>query len=217
VKSAIRVTLYNQGQDCSSPNAILVHDSVVNRFKDQLISELENISVGSYASFDTVVGPNTSYDHVVKISKIFKENRHFCKYGGYLNPTTGIIHPTVFEKPLEQANFHEFFAPVFMIHPYSNDSDLSRYFEHPCYYPNAMYISLFGQSNYVLSLIKRGLHTKHNVLRNTDLHIVERGFHPYGGNGPDASCVYAGGRKIPGATLPQREIYFYLVKKAANN
>lgn len=77
-----------------------------------------------------------------------------------------------------------------------------------------MFVTLFGRSSYVKGLVSKNLRTSENILRNTDLHKVERGFLPYGGLCARASCVYTPeGEMIVGATLPQRDIYLYHVNR----
>jgi len=49
------------------------------------------------------------------------------------------------------------------------------------------------------------------VLNNTDLHVVEKGYNPYGGHGVAASCLYVNGVRIAKPTLPQRDIHEHLV------
>ena len=218
VESTLRVVLYNQGQDCAGPNSILIHQSRLNEFKALLLQKLSDEVkelVGPYQNRENIVGPNTEPKHTLQVAEEFYKNREFCIYGGQINPVTGLIWPSVFEKPLVKGpGLVEFFAPVMLLQPYENDSSLSLYFEDQLYYENAMYVTVFGESSYIKSLIDKGLHTKENILYNTDLHKYERGFNPYGGLGPNASCVFIGGRRIAGATLPQKDIYQYLVVPA---
>ncbi len=215
VESALRVVLYNQGQDCAGPNAILVHEAQHKEFRAQLLNQLRTLKskVGPYDDRNNIVGPNTDPDHSLKVSLLFKENREYCLYGGDINPVSGLIYPTVFEKPLPLGgNYKEFFAPVFYLQPYGTESVLSGYFKDPRYFPNAMYISLFGSSSYIDLLVDTPLHQPESILRDSDLHVEEKGYLPYGGQGPSASCLYIDGKRICGATLPQRDIYLYLVK-----
>ncbi|MEK9497241.1 aldehyde dehydrogenase family protein [Photorhabdus sp. P32] len=215
VESAKRVVLYNQGQDCAGPNAILVHNDIYDSFKQQLISDLKNIEdrVGPYSDYKNIVGPNSDIDHSVKIAAIFKANRPYCTYGGDVNPINGMIKPTVFEKELSLGgNYKEFFAPVFFLQRYYQDKDLIHYFSDPLYPANAMYISLFGTSDYIHHQLSERLHLPDSILSNTDLHLEEHGYLPYGGQGPAASCLWYEGNRISGSTLPQRDIYHYLIE-----
>ncbi|MEU9832641.1 aldehyde dehydrogenase family protein [Streptosporangium sp. NPDC048047] len=215
VTSALRVVLYNQGQDCAGPNSILVHTGRTAEFQSRLLDELRRIEplVGPYDDRRNIVGPNSDPDHTIRVAQMFQENRRYCVHGGEINPVTGLIRPTVFVRPLrEGGNFREFFAPVFCLQPYETDADLAEYFEDEKYGPNAMYVSLFGASPYTESLVDTRWHTAESILRGTDLHLTEKGYLPYGGMGPAASCVYVNGERVEGATLPQRDIYRHLVE-----
>lgn len=214
IESALRVVLYNQGQDCAGPNSILVHRQVYGEFICRLREELVKCEdyVGDYARKENIVGPNSDPDHTLKVVKMFKEYREHCTYGGEINPISGLIRPTVFERPLSLGgNYKEFFAPVFFVQPYADDSELAGYFEHPLYAPNSMYVSLFGSSGYIDELVASGKHAAETVLNNTDLHVVEKGYNPYGGYGVAASCLYVNGVRIAKPTLPQRDIHEHLV------
>ncbi|MFJ4145093.1 aldehyde dehydrogenase family protein [Pseudomonas sp. NPDC089734] len=218
IESALRVVLYNQGQDCAGPNSILVHRDVHAEFMHRLREELSKCEshVGDYACKDNIVGPNSDPDHTLKVVKMFKDYREHCTYGGEINPISGLIRPTVFERPLSLGgNYKEFFAPVFFIQPYDQDAELANYFEHPLYAPNSMYVSLFGSSPYIDSLVACGKQDAGTVLNNTDLHIVEKGYNPYGGHGVAASCLYVNGVRIAKPTLPQRDIHEHLVAAGA--
>lgn len=214
IESAKRVVLYNQGQDCAGPNSILVHNDIYNDFRLRLIDELKKIEhkVGTYEDPNTIVGPNSDIDHSIKLASIFKQYREYCTYGGEINIINGLIKPTIFEKPLALGgNYKEFFAPIFFLQAYGSDDELDSYFSQPQYSTNAMYISLFGTSHYIKNKLNKNIHLSESILINTDLHLVERGTTPYGGQGVAASCIYFNGQVIKGNTLPQRDIYNHLV------
>ncbi len=223
VNSAIRVQLYNQGQDCSAPNAILVHGSVYDAFVGRLVERLKQVKVGLYENRENAVGPISREGDLPRIQKFLEENRQYLSPAteGIIHARTGIVEPTIIEKPLQDGgNFTEQFAPIFFVQRYESDAELVRYFEDPKYKANAMYITLFGDSPYVESLVgdpgsdKNILHDASAIIRNTDLHApgVERGTRPYGGYGRGASSISFQGRIIAKPTLPQRDIYEFLVK-----
>lgn len=215
VESTLRVTLQNQGQDCAAPNSILVQESVLPKYKTALLKKLKEIEplVGEYKDKKTIVGPNSNPDALLPTLTILDKDKEFCIYGGDINIRKNMIYPTVFIKPLSLGPaLKEYFAPIIMIQPYKDDTDLSTYFENPQYRPNAMYVTVFGESEYIKTLVTKGLHTHESIIYNTDLHKTERGFLPYGGLGLNASKVIIYGKEIAGATLPQRDIYEYLIK-----
>ncbi len=222
VEAAIKLKFYNQGQDCASPNSIMVHKDVFNDFMRILRDEIRSVRVGDYRDRKCRVGPISNPKDLVRIQDILIENRE------WLDPTTpgtiraydATVEPTIINKPLRVgANFEELFAPVLIIQKYDNDSDLSIYFEDPRYALNAMYITVYGTSKYIKSLINktigdRVLHEKSSFIQNEHLHMFgyERGTQPYGGNGYGASSISINGTITPKATLPQRDIYEWVAK-----
>ncbi len=222
VFSAMRVQLYNSGQDCAGPNAILVHKKVYNKFYKELKRELKKVRFGSFNDKRNTVGPIVEYRDLKKIQELFIKNAQWLdpEFPGIIHTKFRLIEPTIITKPLKQGpNYIEQFAPVFFLQKYEKDQDLKLYFETPQYAQNAMFITLFGSSKYIDSLIdkkmfkKRILHDKWTIIKNTDLHAkgVERGTQPYGGYGNGASSFSIYGKIITKPTLPQRDIYEQLV------
>ena len=219
VRSVIGLCLHNQGQDCAAPNSLLVATSKLDEFLELLLHDLRRVDllVGPYEDSKNIVGPNSRPNDLLRIASMFRQHATWLGYGGDVNFATSIVRPTVFVKPLaEGAALSEFFAPVFMVQPYGRDQELSDYFSHPDYARNAMYVTVFGDSDFVRILVERELHTDANVLWDTDLHVEERGWRPYGGMGQAASCVYADGICIPGPTLPQRDLFLHAQRRLSS-
>ncbi len=223
VASVLRVQLYNSGQDCASPNAILVHQDQYPEFAAALRAAVTQVRVGNYRLRENRVGPLSDRKGLAEILSALEDN------AAYLDPLTpgivhvgsGIVEPTIVLRPLSAGgNFTEYFAPIFFVQCYDRDEDLGLYFNDVRYAPNAMYVTVFGNSAFVNDLSNRKLndgrplHGASTVIRNTDLHApgVERGTQPYGGFGRGASCVSLNGRIEAKPTLPQRDIYDYLVR-----
>lgn len=222
VRSAVRVQLYNSGQDCANPDAILVHDKVHDVFVALLRDVLHQVSIGSYARRENRVGPLSDLRTLLRVQEVFIDNAQWLNEStpGIIRTKCGIIEPTIIQRPLEVGgNYQEQFAPVLFVHRYTSDDQLGLYFEDARYPHNAMYVTVFGHSDYVdnklLSLRQSGspLHDDTTIIRNKDLHAVgvERGTQPYGGFGRGASCISIHGQVISKPTLPQRDIYEHLV------
>ena len=222
VEAVSILQLYNQGQDCAAPNSILVHHKVYFEFLNLLRENVKKIKVGFYSDRFCRVGPISESDDLNRIQAIFVENKRWLDPStpGIIRTKEAIVEPTIICRPLQEGgNFTEVFAPIFFIQEYRSDSQLSQYFESNQYKRNAMYISLFGESDYVSGLADRlfsgqVLHNTFSILHNTHLHAagVERGTQPYGGYGYGASSISIHGKIITKPTLPPREIYNYLVK-----
>lgn len=218
--AVVKVSLYNQGQDCAAPNAILVIAEHFDEFILELRRKLSQIRVGKYVDRDCSVGPISDPNDIPRIQSKLIEYQRFIDPAtpGLIRSADGIVEPTLIIRPLlEGANFDENFSPLIFVQKYESDAQLSCYFEASKYAENAMYVTLFGESDYVLGLADRPvngkvLHSRESIIRDTHLHApgVERGTQPYGGRGPGASSISIFGTVVPKATLPQRDIYEYI-------
>lgn len=211
VKKTIEVKLFNNGQDCAGPDTILVHRSVSDLYADKLIRELSKVRCGqSYSDDEVVVGPlfekSSLVDIVHLISDIRKKGAKIL-YGGQVDLNQNIVYPCVMKFSLSQLQtFTEVYSPLFLIAEYSHDQELDLYFNdsNNQYQNNDMYISLFGESDYV-SKMNNGI-----VLRNCIVHDVEIGTREYGGYSPGASLVSYCKLKIAKPLLIPREIHRFL-------
>jgi len=222
VDAALRVQLYNQGEDCASPNSILVHERIYDEFIDKLKSGLRDVKVGSYDDPEVRVGPIHSPKDLMELQKFILQNNKWLdpEFGGEVDLKTLLIKPTIITKPLsEGGNYEEAFGPVFCIQKYGEDAELETYFNNPNYDRNAMYLTLWGDINYVDNFIQTSdQHDETTLVKNTHLHAkgVERGVNPYGGFGREASNITISGSFKSKPTLPQRDIYEILVKPKLN-
>lgn len=98
-----------------------------------------------------------------------------------------------------------------MLQKYDNEKELEKYFFNKKYKENAMYVSIFGDTEFENILIQKGLHNKNNILKNSDLHLKEIGYKEYGGFGKYASCICKNNVDINGATLIPGDIYLYKI------
>lgn len=217
VNAVLDLQLYNQGQDCAAPNAILVHKKSLPKFLQLLRNHIQAVNVGHYRDRTCRVGPISDPKELVRIQDLLIEHREWLdsSTSGIVRTADAIVEPTIICKPLcEGGNFSEVFAPVMFIQEYANDAKLKDYFEDERYARNAMYLSIFGTSSYVSSLVDRPiggkiLHDRSSFIRNTHLHApgIERGVQPYGGYGHGASSISIHGKITSMPTLPQRDIH----------
>ncbi|MBI5793795.1 aldehyde dehydrogenase family protein [Candidatus Uhrbacteria bacterium] len=222
VEATLNLQLYNQGQDCAAPNAILVHRNTYEAFIDLLRERIKKVKVGCYRDRSCRVGPISDPEDLKRIQMLLIDNRKWLDptTPGNINSHDAIVEPTIICRPLKEGgNFTEVFAPIIIVQKYDDDADLCLYFEHPSYARNAMYISLFGNSHFIETFIRKSidgkkLHSKSSVLLNTHLHApgVERGTQPYGGYGYAASSLSINGKIVSKPTLPQRDIYDHIAK-----
>ncbi len=222
VEAALTLQLYNQGQDCASPNSILVHNRSFLVFNNLLLEKLRRIKIGNYNDRSCIVGPINDIEDLIRIQGLLVENKKWINSNtpGVIRTNQSIVEPTIINKPLRDGgNYNEVFAPIFFIQEYENDVMLSNYFENDQYARNAMYVTVYGDSKYIDSLAGKYvndklLHDESTIIRNTHLHAhgIERGTQPYGGYGHGASSVSINRKITCKPTLPQREIYDYIVR-----
>ena len=221
VDSTIQSQLYNQGQDCTAPNSILVQRSIYERFVNKLEEKIKMVKVGPYSDRDCMVGPISKGGDVKRIADlIYKFREKISKAGeGVIRMKSQTVEPTIIEIPLaEGGNFTEQFAPIFFIQAYETDDQLAQYFEDPNYAKQAMYVCVFGESRYIYDLKQTGLHNETTIVHNSNLSDagVDKGAKAFGGFGMGASYVSIDGQSIAKPTLPQRDIYEYLIKPQMN-
>ena len=222
VEAVLTLQLYNQGQDCAAPKAVLVHADVLERFLSLLRDGLRIVKIGAYSDRSVRVGPISDPFDLVRIQEFLIRHRAWLDSTtpGIFRTSESILEPTIIVKPLrEGGNFTELFAPVVVVQAYSKEADLDLYFKNSRYATNAMYVTVYGTCRYVSKLVGKKinglvLHDLRSYLHNTHLHApgVERGTKPYGGNGYGASSLTIRDQTICTATLPQREISEYLAK-----
>ncbi|HEV7702506.1 MAG TPA: aldehyde dehydrogenase family protein [Candidatus Paceibacterota bacterium] len=222
IEAVMDLVLYNQGQDCSAPNAILVQKTIYPRFMELLYKDLAKVKIGPYRDRSCKVGPISDPKDLKRIEELIVDNHEWLdkKAGGIIHTAEAIVEPTIISKPLKEGgNYSEFFAPIFFIQKYERDNDLSLYFENQRYAKNAMHVTLYGNSIYAKKLVGKTivgkiLHNKKTFLNNTHLHApgIERGTQAYGGYGHGTSSISIDGKITPMPTLPQRDIYERIAK-----
>lgn len=218
VEAVVEVQLYNQGGDCAAPNSILVHATIADEFTSQLLDRLKQIKVGAYQDPSVCVGPMQDKKNFAEVVEaLFAErNRLYPTSEIMIDHERHLLYPTILLRPLsEGGNYTEWFAPVFVVQKYDDDSELALYFESTEYADNAGYVTLYGTSDFVdKRLVNTSIHNEVTIIRNTHLHApgIERGTQPYGGYGKNSSFISYKGHTISKPTLPQREIFEFLLK-----
>jgi predicted nucleotidyltransferase len=211
VEKSLQVKLFNNGQDCAGPDIILVHSSIIDSYLERLLAQLALIRCADNYFNDTVgIGPMFEPSSLLDTAKLIsdlQEQNGTIQYGGQFDLKNNIMYPCVMRTFLRQTqNFTEIYSPLFLVVEYEHDQELALYFEDAGsqYQLNEMYISLFGESNYVTGM--RGS----IILRDCTIHDVERGTEEYGGYSPGASSVSYRGMTISKPLLIPREIYNFL-------
>jgi len=205
IKKTIEMRVFNSGQDCAGPDAILVDCAIYSTFLSNLQKQLIKVRVGEYRDRRVRVGKLGDYRQIPIISEFLDKYRDHLVYGGVVNFKERVVFPTVVATELEQGiGYQEFFAPIFHVISYEEESDLEGYFGDQQYQDHSMYISLFGKHEYVEKI------SHSTILRNKIVNDVERGNYPYGGYGRKANYVSYNGVTHYRPVLISKEIAEHL-------
>lgn len=208
-KKVVQMRTYNSGQDCTAPDAILVHESVEDEFAKKLQKELNQLKIGDYQEKETRIGKIHSQEAIMKNIDYLREKKVI--YGGLLDYVRGIMHPTIISSPIGTPNVYEFFAPIFNLLKYSEEKELKKYFTHKSYRANNMYVSVFGQEPYLHTLEKTVL------LENKIVLDVDCGYEAFGGYGRRANFINHKEGKSSFPILISRDVAFYLGRPEQEN
>lgn len=201
----VNARLYNTGQDCMAPAAILVHDDIAEEFISNLTSRLDAIRLGENVWDSAIIGSMISEDSFDENVKYISSNTRSVIYGGYWDVNKFCISPTVFlKKRYSGENQPIFYAPFFCIYQYACLREIDMYLstkEAECY---KGYVSIFGNDSDVgmFRLNETGL----VVLNNQTLFEYEDGSIEFGGYGEGCSFVMYNGTKEVHPILLLREI-----------
>ncbi|KAG6831982.1 hypothetical protein H0H87_003126 [Tephrocybe sp. NHM501043] len=128
VLQAVRAAFEYQGQKCSALSRLYVSTSVWNNgFKDQLISEIAKIKVGSPVDFSNFMGPvigRPAYDKIIGYIQKAKEAGGEILIGGTGDDSKGyFIQPTVIlsKDPKSVTLVEEIFGPVLTVYLYEDE------------------------------------------------------------------------------------------------
>lgn len=204
-EKTVSARLFSSGQDCAGPDTVLVSKKDSVEFVAKLKETLKTVSVGSYSDPNVTVGPLADEAQIRLIGNILAKSADHIVHGGLIDYQARTVHPTVIVNDLSVSmNFEELFAPVIYVNTYEDVSQLPRYFEHPSYIANEMYITLFGSCQYVEAL------QKSVVVKDQVIFDIDRGNDEFGGYSMGASFASSNRRIIPKPILVPREIHDHL-------
>lgn len=201
----VNARLYNTGQDCMAPAAILLHDDIAEEFIQKLIEQLDYMKVGKNSWNPEFIGSMISEDSFDENIEYVLSNVGSIIYGGYWNEDNFYIGPTIFlnnrYKGEEQKSFY---APFFSIYQYACPQELNAYFSTKEAECHKGYVSVFGIDSDIDSL--KLDENKFIVLEDETLFSYENGNEEFGGYGEGCSFVMYGGKKEVHPILLLREI-----------
>ncbi|RIJ41631.1 aldehyde dehydrogenase family protein [Pontibacter oryzae] len=121
VEGAVMFAL-NQGEVCTCPSRILVHESIYDKFMDRVVQRTKDIKVGHPLAEDTMMGAQASNDQFEKIKSYMdigkQEGAEVLVGGSVASLNSGLekgyyIQPTIFKGHNKMRVFQEeIFGPV---------------------------------------------------------------------------------------------------------
>ena len=212
VKKTVEARIFNSGQDCAGPDAILVPESISSIFLERLEQEVKKIKVGEYKNKGVSVGRLVSPGSLqIALNEIEKE-RDNIKLGGIIDEQRQLIYPTIISTKLsEKKNYKEFFSPIFFVSTYSSKEELNSYFSNPLYKDYAMYASVFGNTKDEVKI------PNSVILKNKILKDVEKGNYAYGGFGYKANFIGFKDMMVARPILISKEVYEWSKHKSLQN
>jgi aldehyde dehydrogenase (NAD+) len=202
--------LFNSGQDCLGPDAVFVAEPVLEPFVDQLVARLERLRFGPYRDAAADYGP-ISYDGALAdVAQVLHRYQSLIRHGGTVDFRSRRVVPTVLVSRLgEEPEPTEFFAPVFNVVSYQDESALVRTLTATGYADRALGASVYGDGGGTGKLTA-ALRRRHTVTVDEPLTAVDDGNRAFGGWGPIANHVsYRGQRRAQPILMSQTVAEFW--------
>ncbi|MFF9779484.1 aminobutyraldehyde dehydrogenase [Streptomyces sp. NPDC013978] len=124
---------WNSGQECGAACRVLVHESVAERFVEQLVGEVSSLAVGEPTSGEDIeVGPMVSKGHFDRVTgyleRAKKEGLRAATGGGPLGGPGYFVAPTVLVDVPEgaEAAREEIFGPVITVETFAHEEEAVR-------------------------------------------------------------------------------------------
>jgi len=134
VNGAIVGGLVNNGEDCANSTRYYIHEKVLDKFKNSLISGLKKVKVGDPMVSDTDMGPLISTSHRDRVMGYIHKGLDEggkLEFGGNIPTVKGgengfFLNPSVIYTENENSAIvkEEIFGPVFTVLPFSDYDDV---------------------------------------------------------------------------------------------
>ncbi|MGW0827622.1 aminobutyraldehyde dehydrogenase [Streptomyces sp. NPDC002845] len=132
--SSLRVGgFWNSGQECGAACRVLVHESIAERFVEQLVGEVRSLVVGEPTSGEDVeVGPMVSKAHFDRVTGYLEraknEGVRVAAGGGAIDGPGYFVAPTVLVDVPEGAEVarEEIFGPVVTVETFADEEEAVR-------------------------------------------------------------------------------------------
>lgn len=190
----VDTVMFNYGQDCGKPNIILCKRNLYKEFLEKLKKKILEKS-----ECKTMIRNTSS---LIDVSNFLLKESDNIVMGGNIDFKNKTLDPVVISTDLniDKNTYSEFYAPLFRIMVYDNESDLIKYFSEQKYREENMNISVFGDCRYVENL------SSSLVLHNEMVPEIDNGYCEFGGYGKNVSYIQYRGIRVNKPILINREI-----------
>lgn len=176
ISKVVESQIYNSGQDCMAPSAILVSKNLWYEFVNRLVEKVRALNVGEYCDVHVDIAPIIEKSSVEKIKRFLEDNHDSIIFGGEVDGERNIIFPAIIEfKSVYELPFQSCFSPIFCLYCYQNEKEVLDFLERPECQENKAYISVFG---HMASSFGDEV-----VINNDVLDSVDNGYSEFGGFG----------------------------------
>lgn len=176
INKVVESQIYNSGQDCMAPSAILVSKQKWYEFVNKLVERVGTLIVGEYCNVHADIAPMIEKSYVENVKQFLADNHDSIIFGGKVDAERNIIFPTIIEfKTVYDLPFQSSFSPIFCLYCYQNEDEVLEFLERPECQENKAYISVFGGM-----FLSSG---NEIVINNDVLDSVDKGYSEFGGFG----------------------------------
>lgn len=186
--------MFNYGQDCGKPNIILCKRNLYKEFLEKLKKKILEKS-----ECKTMIRNTSS---LIDVSNFLLKESDNIVMGGNIDFKNKTLDPVVISTDvnIDKNTYSEFYAPLFRIMVYDNESDLIKYFSEQKYREENMNISVFGDCRYIENL------SSSLVLHNQMVPEIDNGYCEFGGYGKNVSYIQYRSIRVNKPILINREI-----------
>jgi aldehyde dehydrogenase (NAD+) len=209
----IRDRLFNSGQDCMAPCAILLDRKISGIFLQKLFNDLKKEIVGITTSPETTIGQMIDYESITFTKMMIETYCPNLIYGGKYDEENRTIEPAVFlfdsVKLLPQKLI---FAPLFFLGVFDTFFEVRDYLSTSTAQNLNGYVSIYTNKTSDEDWIKN-YHKQ--VLVNESLYVFESANKEFGGYGKHCSFIFRNGKMQIHPLLISKEIAraFYITGK----
>ncbi len=192
VTDAIRIRLFNSGQDCFGPDVFFVHHGCFDRFVGLLAERVRDLRFGQYTDPSADYGPLYYESALTDAVDHLREHGEHIVSGGQVDFRTGHLQPTVLARPMStKVPVAELFSPIFNVMRYDSTVQLRERVTSEFFRERAMGAMVYGDDTGISDVLA----DRHLVCHDTTLLDVDNGNEPFGGRGMIANYLAHRGKR----------------------